>query len=177
MTKNQDNAEVDPKEWVSHFVELQLKELNGAKLTREEENFLDAVEIAAQLAPGALEETVLEYGLSAAGAEEEAFDVVRIAAYTAESQIYLAVNRSLQNAETKVFYEIGERQLELFQIDDSEGVVEPLYQDGYRFVIETKGSGKQLVSKYGGIFISIEDLKKMTLEYDAETRLIHLYEK
>lgn len=164
-----------PEEWISRFVELQIKDLHGEQLTHQERAFLSAIEMAGQTLPGVVENGVLSHALDRIEAHDAA--PYRIAASSDESSIYGQVREAIEKGEKHLLVDIEGRSLKILEIHDSENLVEPCYQEGFSFVIERASFDRQVVSRYGGIFIALDDLKKMDIDYSASTKTIRLYER
>lgn len=168
-------ANVEKEEWIGHFVELQIKDLSGEPLTEADRCFLVGIELAGRSLPGALEDALLRYGLSTARAS--APPVYRIAAATDESSIYKEVQQAIAEGQTTVMRESAAGPVKVLQIHAAENLVEPLYREGYTFIIERKSFERQTAGKYGGVFIAIGDLQRMELEYDPTAKTMRLFEK
>ena len=169
------NAEFT-EDWINNFVEFQLKDLRGEELTPEERCFLAALELADQAMPGVIAEELLRQSLGEVMANSYP---ARIAAASApaESELYREVQKLIQNGKTELLLELDSGPLPVLQIHAAENMVEPRLQEGYIFIVERNSLERQVVGKYGGIFITLDDLKKMELDYDPATRTIRLYGK
>jgi hypothetical protein len=121
-------------------------------------------------------ELQLKYSLGEISAE---VDTLNVAAATdsKESGLYRKVLESLGQSQMEFFLETEAGSLPILRIHISEEMVEPCFNEGFTFVVERKSFEPQVVGRYGGIFISLDDLKRMELEYDAPARNIRLYEK
>ncbi len=161
------------KEWVDRFVELQIRDLRGEPLTDQERAFLACMEMAGRMLGDALESEIIKYGLEDARSES----AYCIAASTAESSIYREVQKAIGEGKTEVMLETETDTLSIIQIHAQENLVEPIFHEGFTFVIERAGFEGQLLGRYGGIFISIDDLKKMEMTFDPDSKTIRLHEK
>jgi hypothetical protein len=157
--------------WTDRFVELQIRDLRGEPLTDQERAFLSSVEMAGQTLDGALENEILTRGLEPAQA------AYRIAASTAETSIYRDVRRAIEEGKTEVTLETETGSLSVIRIHAQENLVEPLFQQGFTFLIERRGSQEEKLGKYGGVFIAVDDLKKMEMTFDRDSKTIRLREK
>jgi hypothetical protein len=164
------------EDWVAGFVELQLRDLRGESLTQEERRFIAAVGLAEQGLPGALAEALLELGL---GAQSPGAGLARVAAADLpdESEVYRAVQESIREGQTFYHLEVEGRPLPVLEIFGAEEMVTPCYCEGYTTVVERRSFERQVVGRYGGIFIALSDLKRMNLDYDEGSRTIRLYEE
>lgn len=171
MAKTESN-----KSWIESFVELQLKDLRGGELTPEQRRFLTGIEMTGLALPGALEEELLKHSLSEVPAGVTMFSVAA-ATGSEESELYWKVQESLRQGGLEFFLETEAGSLPVLRIHASEEMVEPCFHEGFTFVVEMKSFEPQVVGRYGGIFIALDDLKRMELGYDATARIIRLYEQ
>ena len=184
---------VAAEDWIERFVRCQLSELNGEVLQPDDEQFLCSIEAAAVMMPGVLEEILIEHGLSSdtaqsgsrvargandAGVARDAFEkaVARygVAAASPES-IYQQVNKAIEEAKEFVNFEVAGDTLALLQIVSSNGPLKPCFQEHYTFVVKREGTEPQTITPFGGVYLSLDELKTMFLDYDSDNRTIRLY--
>ncbi|MEW6209236.1 MAG: hypothetical protein AB1631_12770 [Acidobacteriota bacterium] len=159
------------QKWTDRFVELQIRDLRGERLTDQERAFLALVEMTGQTLGGALENEILKCGL------EQARSAYRIAASTAETSIHREVLKAIEEGKTEVTLEAERGPLSVLRIHAQENLVEPLFHEGFTFIIERTGFGEEPLGRYGGVFIAVDDLKKMEMTFDADSKTIRLREK
>ncbi|MGH9853571.1 MAG: hypothetical protein ACREBD_27345, partial [Blastocatellia bacterium] len=58
-----------------------------------------------------------------------------------------------------------------------DGPVKPLFQEGYTYIIEREAMERQTITPYGGVHLSLEELKRMSLEHNEKERTIRLYHR
>lgn len=159
--------------WVESFIQCRLRELDLEEITLEEADFVAAVELASVSLPGVLEESILEFGL------EQTYPALisRLAAASTADRdtAYEQVIKAIDEGKYFVSLEIEGRDIHVLSILSADGPVAPLYQDAYTFIVEKEGQDAQAVGPYGGIYLSLEELKTMLLSYDAEAEIIRLY--
>jgi hypothetical protein len=187
---------VEPEDWVQRFIRCQLRELDGEELTPEDAAFVASIEAAATTMPGLLEDALLKYGLTpaasnarhaapeparpredtaAAGASHrEAVARYGVAAASPEP-VYQQVVEAIEEGKDSVYLEMGGDSLEVLQITSPTGPVKPLFHEGYTFVVERAGAEPQTITPYGGVYLSLEELRGMFLEYNAKDKTIRLY--
>jgi hypothetical protein len=159
--------------WVERFIQCRLREIDLEELPPEEADFVAAVEFASVSLPGVLEESILEFGLE----QTSPASISRLAAAsTADRETaYEQVIKAIDEGKNFVSLESEGRYIDVLSILSADGPVAPLYQDAYNFIVEKEGQDAQAVGPYGGIYLSLEELKTMVLSCDAEARTIRLY--
>jgi len=187
---------VKQEDWMRHFIQCQLRELAQEELSNEDAEFSAAIIAMAATMPGVLDEALLEYGLSPASSIDhqtaraatpslknssfvnnpltEAVVKYGVAAASPEP-IYRQVVTAIGKGRKFVEFEIADDKLELLQIGSSDATVKPCFQENYIFIVEREGAEPQTVTFYGGIYLSLEELKRMFLEYDDKARTIRLH--
>lgn len=182
--------------WRGRFIECQLRELAGEKLSLEDAEFTAAIIAAGGVMPGLLEEALLEHGLTAAAArlqpgageaaasEEDAvaddaaltWAVVRYGIAAASPKpVYQQIINAIEAGQEMVSFDIAGEAVSLLQIVSSDWTVKPCFQENYTFIIEREGDESLEVTPYGGIFLSLEETRQMLLHYSESDHTIRLY--
>lgn len=158
--------------WVERFIQYRLRELDLEELTPEEADFVDAVELTSVSLPGVLEESILEIGLE----KTQPASIGRLAAATPDHETaYEQVLKAIDEGKHFVSLRLEGREVDVLSIVSADGPVAPLYQDDITFIVAKKGQDAQTVGPYGGIYLSLEELKTMFLRYDPKARIIRLF--
>lgn len=177
---------VAAEDWIERFVRCQLSELNGEVLQPDDVQFMNSIEAAATIMPGVLEEILIEHGLSSAAtrvtndadvtrdAFEKAVARYGVAAASPES-IYQQVDKAIEEGKDFVDFDIAGATLTLLQIMSPDGPLKPCFQEHYTFVVEREDTEPQTITSFGGVYLSLDELKTMFLDYDSENRKIRLY--
>ena len=172
---------VAAEDWIERFVRCQLSELNGEDLQPDDLQFMHSIEAAATIMPGVLEEILIEHGLSSATTQRASRDAFEkavaqygVAAASFES-IYQQVNRAIEEGKDFVNFDVAGESLALLQIISPSGPLKPCFQEHYTFVVEREETEPQTITRFGGVYLSLDELKTMFLDYDSETRTIRLY--
>lgn len=176
---------VQQEGWVERFIQCQLRGLEGAPLSAEEVAFVNACEALAQTLPGLLEESLLEYGLTPAapvattvrppkdvvatsGPFEKAVAEYGVAADTLEPA-YPEVVKAIEEEREFVCLEVEGHLLEVLQIVSRTGPLRPCFLKNYTYVVARETTEPQTVTPYGGIYLSLEELKSMVFELKGST--------
>ena len=183
---------VAAEDWIERFVRCQLSELNGEVLQPDDLQFMNSIEAAALIMPGVLEEILIEHGLSSATtqpafglARTAAAEVARDALETAVARygvaaaspesIYQHVIKAIEERKDFVDFDVAGETLALLQIMSSNGPLKPCFQEHYTFVVEREETKPQTITPFGGVYLSLDELKTMFLDYNSENRTIRLY--
>lgn len=159
--------------WVERFIQYRLRELDLEELTPEEADFVAAVELTSVSLPGVLEESILEFGLE----KTQSASISRLAAASTPDRetAYEQVVKAIDEGKHFVSLRLEGREIDVLSIVSADGPVAPFYQDDLTFIVEKESQNAQTVGPYGGIYLSLEELKTMFLQYDAKARIIRLY--
>jgi hypothetical protein len=160
-------TEADSPQWGPQFVELQLKQLRGEDLTDQEAAFIAGVELLEEVMPGVLEETLLGPFMAE---DEEPYRVAASSAGSVYDQVIEAVRQKLENLSV----ETGGEPLPVLRISAEENLVEPVYQEGYTFLVQRPGGRLEEVTRLGGLFLGFDELRSMRLAFEPATRTIRL---
>jgi hypothetical protein len=130
------------------------------------------VEAAAAALPGELEAALLRYGLT----QVEAASELRLAAASPSppASVYELVRQALAAGKDHVAVDLGQGEATILQIVASEGIVVPCFLESWTFTLEREDGQVETVGPYGGVFLSLEQLKRLRLTYDPEERTVRL---
>jgi len=181
---------------MQQYIDQRNKELSGETLTRRERIALLWFSLVAKLLPGHLEQELLRCGLGGEEAQElsdepleqptqavplakegislrdmqlRRQELLVAAADNGVSEVYSLVRQAIDEGRRTWSYDLGGKVVEVFEILLETGMVAPRHIPGLTFTVARKGRDPQKVGDLGGIYIAVEDLKKMALEYDAQT--------
>jgi hypothetical protein len=181
---------VAAEDWVERFIRCQLSDLNGEVLRPDDAQFMDLIETTAAMMPGVLEEILIEHGLTSATPQrpsivssaddaDTAENVIeraryRVAAASRES-IYQQVSEAIEKEKDFVDLDVAGDTLALLRIMSPDGPLKPCFQENYTFLVEREATEPQTITPFGGVYLSLEELKTMFLDYNSENRTIRLY--
>jgi hypothetical protein len=171
-TFNRDHASQGGEEcWEERYVAGCRDLLEGRPLDPALQALVTAVETAAAALPGELEVALLRFGLTRADEVPE----LRLAASTSPpASIYELVRQALAAGKDHLAVELGRGETTILQVVASEGIFVPCYLENWTFTLEREDGQVETVGPYGGVFLSMEQLKRLQLIYNPEERTVQL---
>lgn len=157
--------------WEARFVSCAVDLLAGRPLEAASQAFFDRICAAAELIPGELENALLEFALTSDDAEAEE----RLAAASVDAEtLYDAVQQAVDEGKDRLSIVMGGADVMILKINPTERIVEPCYSDRFTFLVEQEGGATETVQRYGGIFLSFEQLRRLKVVYGDDGKTLRL---